>query len=890
MTTTRQSRPRPSWSLRVFRALLSLYPGEFRDEYGREVALVFADRHRDAVGVGARLQVWFDAVTGVLREAPREHAHMLSQDLRFAWRVARRSPSFTATAIVTLALGIGANTAIFQLIEAVAFRPLPVARPYELAEVRIVGGNRGFGVNPGRYTQLTRSMWQEIREHQQAFSGVFAWARVDLRVGDRSNLERVIGLVVSGDFFNVLGVRPYRGRLIQSADDRAACPPSTAVVSHAYWSGKLGGRAIDGLRLMIDGRPHEIVGVVEPSFFGLAVGERFDVAVAFCEPKELRRELFNVSVIGRLRPGWTVERASEHFATLSAGIMEATAPTGYGAQSIEQFKRFTLGAYSVAQGVSVLRSTYGTSLQVLLGLTGLVLLIACANLANLMLARARGRQREVAVRLALGASRTRLFRQFLAESALLAAVGAVAGIGLAQLLSGALLWALAVEDAPIVLSVGANWRVLAFTAGTAMATCIVFGLAPAMRVTRTRPAEVIRGGGRTIVEGGRLSTQRLMVVTQVAVSLVLLFAALLFVRSFRNLATFDPGMRQDGIVVLFLGYPELQRPADQLQLLQRQFLDEVRTVPGVVNAAVTSNVPLLGGSWGHEVEIDGTKGPTKFTWVSPDYFDTMRIPVISGRGFTAQDTRSSTRVAIVNQAFVRTLVGSGSPLGKTMRTGAEPFYPSTQYQIVGVIPDTQYSGLKEPVTAMVFAPDSQHPAIGPWVTMMVQASIEPAAAAAAVKQQFGRTRPEVIVGSTVFKDRIRESMLRERLLAALAGFFGLLAAALATVGLYGMVAYAVAQRRQEIGIRVALGAARLDVVAMMMRDALRLVAIGIAAGAGLALLAGPAAATLLFGVAPRDPATIAASVALLAAVAAAASFVPARAAARLDPLQAIREE
>ena len=874
----------------MFRALLTLYPGEFRDEFGREVAMVFADRYRDAAGPVDRMLVWFDAITGVLREAPKEHVHMLMQDLRFAWRVAMRSPSFTVTAVLTLALGIGANTAIFQLIEAIGLRPLPVSRPHELVEVRIVGTNQGFGINPGRYTHLTRPMWHELREDKEAFSGTFAWAQTDMYFGERSNLKRLNGLTVSGEFFDVLGVRASRGRVFDARDDRAACPALIAVVSHRFWERDLNGRDIDGMRLQLDQQTLEVVGVSQPGFVGLAVGDSFDIAVPYCQPKELRREVFDTSVVGRLRPGWTVDRASAHLGALSAGIMDATTPTGYSTQSTERYKAFTLGAYSVARGVSGLRNEYGTSLRLLLGLTGLVLLIACANLANLMLARASGRRREVAVRVAIGASGARVFRQFLAESALLAALGAVLSVGVAHALSRGLVWALSTEFGGPQLILDTNWRVLAFTAGIAAATCIVFGLVPAMRVSRTNPTDVMRGGGRTMTDGGRLAPQRIVVVVQVAVSMVLLVAALLFVRSFRNLITFDPGVRLDGVAVLFMGYgdSEPHDDPDRLIQVQRQLVDEIRAMPGVVNAATTSNVPLFGGSWSHGVEIDGAKFSTKFTWVSPGYFDTMGIRVIEGRGLALQDMRASARVAVVNEAFVRRL-GGGSPLGRRMRTGAEPRYPSTVYEIVGVIPDTQYSDLKTAPPPMVFAPDSQHPSINPWCTVMFHAGIDPAPVVESIKQQFAKTHPRIALGSMIFKNRIRDGMLRERLLAGLAGFFGLLAAVLAMVGLYGMVAYAVAQRRQEIGIRVALGASRMDVVSMMMREASRLVGIGVVVGAGLALLAGPLAATLLFGLAPRDPLTIVSSMLLLCAVAVAASFVPARAAARLDPLQAIRE-
>ena len=877
-------------STRLFRALLRLYPGEFRDEYGREVAMVFADRYRDAASVGERGRVWVEAITGVLREAPKEHLRMLLQDLRYASRVARRGPAFTVTAVVTLALGIGANTAIFQLIDAVAFRTLPVFRPHELAEIRIVGGNKGFGVNPGQYTQLTRPMWREIRDHQQAFSGVFAWAQVDLRVGEMTALQRVTGLVVSGTFFDVLDIRPARGRLIEAADERVPCPAAIAAVSFEYWQRQLGGRDIAGVTLPIEGRPHEIVGVVEPKFFGLAVGEQFDVIVPFCEPRELRRELFNVSVIGRLRPGWTVERASAHFASLSAGIMESTTPAGYGAQASATYRGFTLGAYPVAQGVSALRATYGSSLRLLLALTGLVLLIACANLANLMLARTSGRHREVAVRLAIGASRSRLFRQFFAESALFAVLGAIGGVVVARLLSQALILALDTRTSRITLALDVNWRVLAFSAAVAGATCVVFGLAPALRATRTRPADVLRTGGRSMTDGGRFSMQRLMVVIQVAVSLVLLAAAVMFGRSFRNLITFDPGMRVDGIALLFIGYPSLNGAPERLNEIQRRLLDEIRAVPGVVNAAATSITPLTGSSWTHDVEIDGTKFASKFTWVSPTYFDTMGVRIVDGRGLVDADTRASARVAVVNQAFVRALTGPGSPLGKTLRTGSEPSFPSTVYEIVGVIPDTQYSDLKSRTPPMVFAPQSQHPSPGPWSTVMVHASTDPAAIGRTVKRMFVDSHPEAAVEAVVFRDRLSDGMRRERLLAVLAGALATLAGVLAMVGLYGMVSYAVAQRRQEIGIRVALGAARHDVVGMMMREASQLVLAGVVVGTGLALLAGPAAATLLFGLAPRDPLTLTASASLMVLVASAASFVPARAAARLDPLEAIRSD
>jgi hypothetical protein len=360
------------WTTRLFRALLSLYPREFRDRYGREVVLVFRDRYRDAAGPLGRAVVCLEAAAGVLKEAPREHMHMILQDLRFAVRMARRTPAFTLTAIVTLALGIGANGAIFQMIDAVGLQPLPVQKPYDLAEVRIVGGNGGFGINPDSYGGLTRPLWQEIQAHQEAFVGIAAWATTIVRVGERTALRRQRTIVVSGDFFRVLGVAPYRGRLLEAADEQSGCPAAKAVVSHDYWRRTMAERDVAaGVPIKIDLQPVEIVGVTPPGFFGVAVGDSFDIALPFCQPKELRRDVFSVSVIGRLRPDWRLTRASAHLDALSPGIFEAAAPTGYSPESIKRFKEFRLAAYSFAQGSSWLRSEYTQSLRVLLAIAAL---------------------------------------------------------------------------------------------------------------------------------------------------------------------------------------------------------------------------------------------------------------------------------------------------------------------------------------------------------------------------------------------------------------------------------------------------------------------------------------------------------------------------------------
>src|ERR1700722_8674624 len=387
--------------------------------------------------------------------------HGIAQDLRHGVRLLLSNPGFTVVVILSLGLGIGANTAIFQLLNAVRLRSLPVQNPAQLAEVRIAGGNAGMGVNDS-YGALTRPMWEQIRRAHPPFSGVLAWGEDQMGVGEGSNLQFVQGITVSGDFFGVLGVRPWRGRLFASGDEHT-CPESTAVVGYAFWQSKMGGREIDSsTKLLVNGELKQIIGVTPPSFFGLAVGERFDVALPFCQPKQLSRNLFDVTVMGRLQPGWTLPSASAQLAAVSPGVMAATEITGYDARTIERYRSFRLAAYSASSGVSYLRQTYDSSLWLLLGITGLVLLIACSNLANLMLARAGAREREIAVRLALGAARIRLLRLLLVESSLLAASGAALGVGLAVLLSRALVLAISTEDNPVNLVAGTDCRVLLF--------------------------------------------------------------------------------------------------------------------------------------------------------------------------------------------------------------------------------------------------------------------------------------------------------------------------------------------------------------------------------------------------------------------------------------------
>src|SRR6202789_508215 len=520
----------------------------------------------------------------------------LLRDVRYALRGFAKSPGFTTVAIITLTLGIGANTAVFQLLDAVRLRSLPIQRPQELVELQIIGGNKGLGVNDNQYTYFTVPMWQEVRRHHDPLSGVFAWRNADMMVGQPRDGKRVHGLEVSGEFFNVLGVLPWQGRLIEPQDE-AGCNLSKVVASYPYWKAQMGGEPITpNTTIVVEGHAVQVLGVIPPSFFGVVVGDHFDLAYPSCIPPNPRREFFILSVMGRLKPGWSLARASGYFTSISPGLFESTAPTGYNADAVKLFKSFKLGAYPAAAGVSMLRDTYDSSLQLLLAITGLVLLIACANLANLMFARANARQRELAIRKALGASRHRMLRQLLIESGLLALTGATLGVALAQPLSRLLVAALGTSQYSVHLAIVTDWRVLLFAAAIATLTCVVFGTIPAMRGANADPIAALKSGDRGIA-GNRqhFFVQRLMVITQIAVSMVLLVGALLFVRSYRNLLTLDPGMRESGITIGHFGFDTLNIKPENEAEFKRQLVEEVRSIPGIQNAAATTNTPLGGG-------------------------------------------------------------------------------------------------------------------------------------------------------------------------------------------------------------------------------------------------------------------------------------------------------
>ncbi len=820
----------------------------------------------------------------------------LLHDLRYAGRTLRRSPGFTTVAILSLALGIGANTAIFQLLNAVRLRSLPVANPQELAEVRVAKGNRGLGISRGINSEITNPLWERIRESQEAFSGIFAWGDAEFSVGKGAEARRVDGLWVSGEFFSTLGISPARGRFFTAADDRRGCGPEGAVISHAFWQGYFGGRdSAIGDKLVIGQKTFTVIGVTPPEFFGLEVGKRFDVALPICERAYAldRLDYWWLVVMGRLKPGWTMARASESLNVISPGLFEATAPQGYGASQIEMYKNFRLTAAPAGQGVSRLRRSYETSLWLLLGITGLVLLIACANLANLMLARASAREREIAVRVALGASSGRLIRQMLSESMLLAGAGAALGAGLAQILSRSLISFLS-ADGDLHLDLDPDWRLLAFTTSVAVLTCVIFGLAPALRASQIEPGAAMKTGGRGLTNRERFSFQRFFVIGQIAISLALLVGALLFVRSFRNLITMDAGFRRDGILFVSTGFDRLRLPRERMVTFQANLLEHIRSVPQVESAATSTVTPIGGGSWTQGVKVQGSQGEqegdSKFTYVSPGYFKTMEIPVLAGRDLNDFDTATSRGVVLVNETFARRFLANRNPVGSLIRSVTEPNYPETLYEVIGVVKDTKYSDLRETAPPITYVPAAQHPNPAPWAGIVVRSSAPLTEVINEVRRKVGALSPDITVQFRVFETQIRESLIRERLMAWLAGSFGLLAAVLAMIGLYGVISYMVLRRRNEIGIRLALGAGRTDIVLLILREMGALLLAGLGIGIVVSLAAAQGASVLLFGLAPHDATTLLASAGLLAAVAGIASFVPALRASRVDPMVALRHD
>jgi putative ABC transport system permease protein len=824
----------------------------------------------------------------------------LLQDLRYGARQLRANPGFTVVAVASLALGIGANSAIFQLVDAVRLRTLPVAKPQELVYLDFAPKSSRSGWFSTRSARFTSAGWEQLRANQEPYSGVIAWSATKMNLSPGGEARYAEGLYVSGDFFRVLGVQPLIGRTITPDDDQPGCGSPAAVVSYAFWTREFGGDpGALGRTVSLDGRRFPVIGVTPPSFFGVEVGNRYDVAIPLCSDLLKRRDsrtAWWLSAMARLKPGWTEQRANAYMQSISPAFMQATLPPTYRPDDAKRFLTNKLAATAGATGVSGLRRQYEKPLWLLLAATGLILLIACANVANLLLARASVRERELAIRQAIGASRSRLIAQLLSESLLLAALGTILGIALAQLLSRGLIAFLTTEGNGMFVGVGLDLRMIGFTAAVATAACLLFGLLPAFRATRLAPVAAMRAGGRGLTSGReRFTLRRALVTAQVALSLVLLVGALLFVGSLKKLLAVDPGFNPDGIVAVSIDFRGAHFPKERLSGVVRELGERLRSNPGVISAAQVLLTPISGSGWNERGFAQGATDAPKesfFNRVAPGYLRTMGTPLLAGRDFNDRDVVGAPPVAIVNEAFAKSFYGGANPVGKTFRVPDNPGKPDRVYLIVGLARNTKYYELREdplPITLLPSAQDDD-PDLPTQATYVLRTSGPMRQVFDGVKSTVAGVNPGMIIDFKVLSTQVRESLMRDRLMAVLAGAFGILAALLATIGLYGVIAYMVARRQNEIGVRLALGAGRGRVIGMVLREAVGLLAAGLIIGTALARWATGAAEKMLFGLKPSDPATFAAAIALLATVALVASYAPARKASRVEPMQALREE
>jgi predicted permease len=823
-----------------------------------------------------------------------------AQDARYALRVFRRNPGFALVAILSLGLGIGANTALFEVVNAVRFRALPVADPARLVEVRITDMDGARGNVTAWYPVVTQPIWRALQSRRDPFSGLFAWGHATFSLSDGGEARRVEGVYVTGEYFGTLGLRPAAGRLLSNDDDRAGCTPR-AVLGHGFWQRAYGGdRSAIGTMIRLDSKAVEIVGVAPEGFHGIEVGRAFDVAVPLCAEPSFSADgkgladagtVWWLGVFGRLADGWTVQRAAAHLGAASPAVFRDSLPAAYPPVSVDKYLHFTFTARPGAAGLSQLREDYESPLLLLMAIAGLVLIIACANLANLLLARATAREREIAVRLGLGASRGRLVRQLLTESLVLVTLGTALAILIADVMGRSLVAALETSTNTITLPLGVDGRVLAFAVALAVGTCLLFGLAPALRGTRVAATTVMRASARGATAGrDSILLRRSLVVLQVALSVALLFGSLLFARTLHNAASVNPGFTSDGLLVARVNLTRVGLPPERRVGYRREMVDRIRAVPGVTAAALVSVVPISGDSGGNTVwpESDRTQAfDMNVNTVGPGYFATMEIPLVAGHDFRGDEAAGGVPVAIVNETFAAKLGGPARAVGRRFTREATPGGPEKTYEVVGVVGNSAYAGLKEdPRPVAYYAATQSEPS--QMARMMIRSALPSAAASATVTAALTDIDRRIEVAYTVMPTMIRDTLVQERLLAALSGGFGGLAALLTMVGLYGLVAYSVTRRTGEIGIRMALGATRGDIARLLLRETGVLLVVGAACGIGLALAGGRAAAALLFRVTPSDPATLAAAVGFLALVALGACYVPARRATRIEPVAALR--
>jgi predicted permease len=890
-----------AWHNRLLRLLRH---GPLWSEIEREVSFHLAERTDDLMAQGMSKH---DA----MREARRRFGNptlrrertyrteallwleSVLADVRYAARSLRRSPGFAIVAILSLGLGIGANTAIFSLYNALVLRTLPVEHPEELVQVTF-GDGRAVFTNP---------LWEELREQQDVLSGVFAFGNRSFNLADGGEVRNVPGYWVSGDFFRTLGVLPVLGRVLDNGDDYRGCP-AIVVVSYGFWQREFGGTAdAVGSTLMLDGYPFELIGVVNPAFSGVDAGRATEVYAPVCaftivypESDQLdARSSWFLHVLGRLERSQNAKQASVRLAALSSGIFGATVPQLWDREGQDRYRGYTLAVRAAPNGVSYLRGEYGPALLALMGVVAVVLLIACGNVANLLLARATRRQHEVAIRRAIGSGRGRLVRLLVTESLLLSLLSAIVAVVFARWASAFLVGMLSTSG-NLWLDLGLDGRVLGFTLGVATATGVLFGLAPAWRATGVAPQAALRTAGRDVADRcGRFAAGKLLVIGQLAMSLSLIVGAGLLIGTLTRLQTLDTGFNRDGVLLVRMDPHNAGYSTEESSRTKQEILEQLRALPGVRSASASVITPIGGSSWNNYVEVDGYTPLVQedalawFNSTSDAYFETLETRLKAGRDFDSRDAQGSALVAVINETMARRFFAEPQPLGRHFSVKPPGGDPET-YEVIGVVADTKYQSIDEETSPIAYFPLSQERE--PWGTLRYQLRTDgaPTALIPAVANLIVEVHPRISVRFSTLEDEVAASLTRPRILALLSGFFGAVALLLAMIGLYGTLSYRVTSRRNEIGLRLALGAARGRVLGMVLAEVGRLVLVGIAIGVVVALASTRLLSAFLFGMTATDPRTLVLSAAVLGVVAVAAGALPAWRAARLDPMEALREE
>jgi predicted permease len=845
----------------------------------------------------------------------------LCQDVRYGLRMLAKAPGFTAVAVLTLALGIGANTGIFTIINSVLLSALPVKNPQQLVFLSDPNSQgMSDGSEDGDRDLLTWDEFEEFRDHNQVFTGVLAAdsqpTRPNVSVDDGGNSSEgqpAYVTMVSGDYFSVLGVSALMGRTFTGDMDGLRDANPVAVISYNFWQSRFGGEAdILGRKLRIFHTAFDVIGVAPKNFTGETVGFSPDVWTPLSMQAEVmpgrdlltplkdpREKLMWLQVVGRLKPGVSVEQAKASVNVEFQQYLQSQIGTTLTEQDRKNFLNQHIALAEGSRGASTLRGNFEQPLLILMGVVGLVLLIACANVANLLLARAASRQKEIAVRVALGAGRGRLFRQLLTESILLALLGGGFGLLFAQWADVGLLRLVSRGPQPIPLDIHPDVKILGFTLGVALLTGILFGLVPAFRTSRVDLNGVLKGTSRGFSggggRGGRVSAGKILVVAQVALSLLLLIVAGLFVHSFQKLAEVKLGYDRDHLLLFRVNPLQAGYKGPGVAQLFKDLVARIQGIPGVRGVTLSQNGLFSGSESADQITIEGYTPKSgqemhaRFDLVGPNYFSTVGIPILLGREIGPQDEGNGQRVGVINQTMAKYYFGKESPIGRRIWD----MYPTTHtdFIVVGVVADAKYNSVRETTPRRFYVPFFHPIGDANFGNIEVRAAGEPAAVIAGVRDAVKQTAPNLQIPQFQTMNQLVEgSLTRDNMITTLASFFGGLAVLLACIGIYGIMGYAVAGRTNEIGIRMALGAQPGNVLLLVLRESLILVLIGVGIGLPAVIGAGKLISSLLYGLTPADPLTLAIATVLMIGVASVASYIPARRAARTNPIVALRYE